>query len=199
MALRSHSRKPLSFIFCLPGARIVEDGERRERCEESSSDAGCCLAFNFDPQYQATSIAYRADRRATHAPNNRRAGTAGLYPHPLRSGEASGAAREDRAARPQARQAHAQEPRPEHVGFTDHALSIAAAIGGAFTAILSIPNLTKTNRPRQRCSACPHFALGACRRPKRPDGAREGTVPGSRTGLSIGVASARMSVQARNR
>ena len=32
---------------------------------------GCCSACNFDPQYQATSIAYRADRRATHAPNNR--------------------------------------------------------------------------------------------------------------------------------
>ena len=30
----------------------------------------CCSACNFDPQYQATSIAYRADRRATHAPNN---------------------------------------------------------------------------------------------------------------------------------
>ena len=31
----------------------------------------CCSACNFDPQYQATSIAYRADRRATHAPDNR--------------------------------------------------------------------------------------------------------------------------------
>ena len=30
----------------------------------------CCSACNFDPQYQATSITYRADRRATHAPNN---------------------------------------------------------------------------------------------------------------------------------
>ena len=30
----------------------------------------CCSACNFDPQYQATSIAYRADRRAIHAPNN---------------------------------------------------------------------------------------------------------------------------------
>ena len=30
----------------------------------------CCSACNFDPQYQATSMAYRADRRATHAPNN---------------------------------------------------------------------------------------------------------------------------------
>ena len=36
--------------------------------------AECCSACNFDPQYHATSIAYRADRRATHAPsNNRRA------------------------------------------------------------------------------------------------------------------------------
>ena len=30
----------------------------------------CCSACNFDPQYHATSIAYRADRRATHAPSN---------------------------------------------------------------------------------------------------------------------------------
>ena len=30
----------------------------------------CCSVCNFDPQYQATSIAYCADRRATHAPNN---------------------------------------------------------------------------------------------------------------------------------
>ena len=30
----------------------------------------CCSACNFDPQCQATSIAYRANRRATHAPNN---------------------------------------------------------------------------------------------------------------------------------
>ena len=36
---------------------------------------GCCSACNFDPQYQATSIAYRADRRATHAPNNTQAAT----------------------------------------------------------------------------------------------------------------------------
>ena len=36
----------------------------------------CCSACNFDPQYQATSIAYRADRRATHAPNNNRLRTA---------------------------------------------------------------------------------------------------------------------------
>ena len=34
----------------------------------------CCSACNFDPQYQATSIAYRADRRATHAPNNTQEG-----------------------------------------------------------------------------------------------------------------------------
>ena len=31
---------------------------------------GCCSACNSDPRYRATSIAYRADRRATHAPNN---------------------------------------------------------------------------------------------------------------------------------
>ena len=34
-------------------------------------EAGCCSACNFDLQYQATSIAYRADRRATQAPNNK--------------------------------------------------------------------------------------------------------------------------------
>ena len=37
------------------------------------ADVGCCSACNSDPQYQATSIAYRADRRATHAPNNTKA------------------------------------------------------------------------------------------------------------------------------
>ena len=32
---------------------------------------GCCSACNCDPaQYQANSIAYHADRRATHVPNN---------------------------------------------------------------------------------------------------------------------------------
>ena len=32
----------------------------------------CCPACNVDPQYHAISIAYRADRRATHAPSNTR-------------------------------------------------------------------------------------------------------------------------------
>ena len=36
----------------------------------SGLSGDCCSACNCDPQYQATSIAYRADRRATHAPNN---------------------------------------------------------------------------------------------------------------------------------
>ena len=40
------------------------------RAALASRAQGCCSACNFDPQYQATSIAYRADRRATHAPNN---------------------------------------------------------------------------------------------------------------------------------
>ena len=49
------------------------DGARLE-CPNYPARPGlvydCCSACNFDPQYQATSIAYRADRRATHAPNN---------------------------------------------------------------------------------------------------------------------------------
>ena len=66
------------------GARLTRRTNRPDRCkhltacsdpfkESLASKGGVhrCSACNFDPQYQATSIAYRADWRATHAPNNR--------------------------------------------------------------------------------------------------------------------------------
>ena len=48
--------------------------------------ACCCSACNFDPLYLATSIAYRADRRATHAPNNIRHCPPGCAPAAGRKG-----------------------------------------------------------------------------------------------------------------
>ena len=45
-------------------------GEYDEEATEWLEDGGCCSACNCDPQYHAISIGYRADRRATHAPNN---------------------------------------------------------------------------------------------------------------------------------
>ena len=52
-------------------ARAITWGHRPEAAGNPCT--GCCSACNFDPQYQATSIAYRADRRATHAPDNSQA------------------------------------------------------------------------------------------------------------------------------
>ena len=46
---------------------LVRGGNRACRPTPSTR---CCSACNCDPQYHAISIAYRADRRATHAPNN---------------------------------------------------------------------------------------------------------------------------------
>ena len=52
-------------------ARAITWGHRPEAAGNPCT--GCCSACNFDPQYQATSIAYRADRRATNAPDNSQA------------------------------------------------------------------------------------------------------------------------------
>ena len=61
--------------------KIAMKGEVSRRTLERIE---CCSACNFDPQYQATSIAYRADRRATHAPNNSVGGaSAAGNGHPL--------------------------------------------------------------------------------------------------------------------
>ena len=73
-----HLGGPLLTLLCawrLPSALdvmipLVFLGYSTCAASVTTARRGCCSACNFDPQYQATSIAYRADRRATHAPNN---------------------------------------------------------------------------------------------------------------------------------
>ena len=52
------------------GLRLMKFEEVYGRTRRGVLGQACCSACNFYPQYQAISIAYRADRRATHAPNN---------------------------------------------------------------------------------------------------------------------------------
>ena len=78
--------------YPLPPATVVHSiyaARANLACEEPSAvipfarvceGRGSATTPPTRPQYQATSIAYRADRRATHAPNNRRLSTA----HPVR-------------------------------------------------------------------------------------------------------------------
>ena len=65
--------------------KIAMKGEvSRRTLERIECCSACNLATGDDPQYQATSIAYRADRRATHAPNNSVGGaSAAGNGHPL--------------------------------------------------------------------------------------------------------------------